>query len=225
MAQAHKLSTITEDFLLDEVRRYMRRHTSDPLLCWYSIDGTPLKTRQRWTMDREHMVVRRSGRSNKDYAVQRIFVKAQGDRACSFFIAPRILEDKSSWSSLQCFRDMTPLPSSNGHEGLVLIIVMADRALLSSIARQVWQFLECETLVLESNSGSEHALARASQRLFVFRMLWSRLPWFFQTFLGELFRGQDLDEAHIHSHGISEECLRHPSQECLGLVALGCRVA
>ena len=224
MAQAHTLSTIAEDFLLDDVRRYMRRHSGDPLLCWYSIDGTPLKTRQRWTLDWEHMVVRRLGRSSKGYAVQRIFVKAQGDRAC-LFIALGIREDKSSWSSLQCFQDMMPLPSSDGHEGLVLIIVMADRALLSSIARQVWQFLECETLVLESNSGSEHALARASQRLFVFRMLWSRLPWFFQTFLGELFRGQDLDEAHIHSHGISEECLRHPSQECFGLVALGCRVS
>lgn len=166
MEQAHKLCTITEDFLAEGARDFIRRHRHDPIMIWYSADSTPLTTRQALTLDWDHLRVRRSGKASKDFMVQRCFMQAH-DEMQVLFNAPRVLQDKTAWAAVQCWRDLVPLPSSRGHQGVCLMVIVADRALLSAVDRHIQQMLVAERTFLVSRLGEEVAHARSALQFYV----------------------------------------------------------
>ena len=81
--------------------------------------------------------------------------------------APRVAEDKTALTALQAFRSLAPLPLSSGHKSLSVIVVMADRALLSAADRRVQQYLAVEAMSMEDSLGVEALSADAAGRFYL----------------------------------------------------------
>ena len=167
MQMVDKLGSVTEDFFRQDIKLFMERHRDDPILVWYSADTTPLTTRQAFSLDWTSLKVRRPGKSSKDFMSQRCFLQAHDHDTRMLLSAPRVVSDKTAWTTIQCFRELVPLPMSSGHEGLCLIVVLADRALMSAVDRHIQELLAAEILHLETLFGEEAGVAKAALRFYL----------------------------------------------------------
>ena len=109
--QSGKLCAVIVDFLVAEVREFLRRHEEE-----WSGDTTPLTIRQTFVIDRNSLHVRMSGKSCQDIMVQRWLSQAADGSTVALLNAPRVVTDKTAWTPFECMRLLNPLPSARGHQ-------------------------------------------------------------------------------------------------------------
>lgn len=126
-------------FLRQEARDFLLDRVDSPVAVVYSSDSTPLRTRQRWLIDIEGMLVVRSSRRSDDWLLQRMFLFDGAGNRRSMMVDPVRLLDKSAWSHFQAQRSMFPLPRSVGHRGVVLHHHVWDGAVKSACERATRQ--------------------------------------------------------------------------------------
>lgn len=139
------LTEIGKQFLLDRCRALVSNIAADRVaIRSYTSDGTPILTDKAWTRQLGEKRIRRRGKGNDEFIVDRTYVGGytpQGDfRTAVAFREPFALtQGKSGWALLAVAQSACPTLRGMGHFGPAIENYCFDRGCYSVLARRLHQ--------------------------------------------------------------------------------------
>ena len=112
VAKVHRLAECIKFFLFCAYKAFFLENADSPIQVFYSSDSTPASTAKMYKGTWGEHVVKRRGRTSFDFLVHRLLViNGKGEvRVC--LDEPRTISDKTAWTHVQAFRQLTELPRS-----------------------------------------------------------------------------------------------------------------
>lgn len=147
------LAEAMKTFLSQRCRDFVsaRRHT--PILEVYMSDGTPLTTTTRVSARIDGEVVRRAGKTCKEYLIQRLYLLDGKGECRVLFRDPLPMSDKSAWSHHRAQYEFWPMCRSLNHAALVVSHHVWDMAVKSACERHARQRHAALMLHLGDDTG------------------------------------------------------------------------
>lgn len=187
--RVHKLCEVFKAWLLNHRETWLRRRSGRPILESYASDCTPLKTVEIYKQGMADIAVSRSGRSSREWLVQRLFLTdAEGATTCAF-VEPKLLSDKTAWTHCQAQLEMTDM-ARQLHKGITIAHHCWDRAVVEPCTRHQLQRHAAYDELLHDEMSPFDATMACMQSWFtscgcMAHDLHNSLRWSVMSFLGD----------------------------------------
>lgn len=116
--EVHRLVECSKVFLADKAKSWIRLHREEPLFMSRSGDGTPMKTRERFTVGKGDSHIRGVICSARELLLQRVFVKNMKGETLVVMAEPRgMTQGKETWVMFSAQRQLFGTLRESGHVG------------------------------------------------------------------------------------------------------------
>lgn len=130
-----KLAEILKELIKRRFDAALGRHRDRPCLLSYSSDSTPIATLETYSAaEWNHLKVRRRGRLNNHFIIQRAWLRTADDLNV-IFTEPFRVADGTAWTAWTACTQLVPTLREAGHRGLAISHHCEDRLLFSSMDR------------------------------------------------------------------------------------------
>jgi hypothetical protein len=146
-----RVAEASKRWLRARAQTWVNERQDDPIGTVFSSDGTPLSTRERLKMTYRTFTFTRSGRSCKEWLVQRKYFFDMRGNMWPLFIHPKIMADKTSWTHMEAMRQLAPPARAWGHRGLEVEHFVWDRAVYGPNVRHAKEIGEAIDRHVETN--------------------------------------------------------------------------
>lgn len=176
--------------LLSDVKGLIMSRAHRPIAIVYSSDSTPLRTKQRWLLEADGLLIVRRAKSSDDSLLQRFFIYDTTRDVRIVLTDPVLLEDKSSRSHFSAQRLHFPLPRAMGHRARCLHHHVWGGAARSSCERRALQLHEAHhvhmsSMVDEADVVLLQRLSWATSSLCILHSKHNSLKWAIHEFASD----------------------------------------
>jgi hypothetical protein len=158
-----KLTEVVQDDMWTQYRDFLVEHQGKSLLVFYSDDGTPLRTLERFKGMIEGLSVRRAGKKTTELLQQRLFVRVQISPGVflSVYLAHCPLPmtaGKSAWAIFAAGEKVCVRPRMLGHLGPEVVKFCFDRATCEPLVQHHRERFALENDSLQVPPGQKNLL-------------------------------------------------------------------
>lgn len=164
------LAEALKAFLYDRAVSFVKENQDEVLLEIFMSDGTPMTTARRYTIEIDGQVIRRSGRSSREYLMQLAVVMNMQRQCRPVMRDPLLMADKTALTHYRAQYDLWPTARSLGATSIVVSHHVWDMAVKSACERLSRQRHGALNIHMDESSEEEAAEPPAN-------LLWY-LSWF-----------------------------------------------